>query len=169
MSGKTEMSGTTTQEGISKVVKPAQKPMEPSVPQIQPGKIIERQAGQLASEQPREILNRYFIEGTQHLPRDMICGEDKNTGCIHCNITSADETEVDFDIQSFTDYENLIDDHMEQVFNDTCVVDVSGGPTIQVCKVSMDLALIRFDQFIFASEFIQHANSQGIFYDDFST
>jgi len=64
------------------------------------------------------------------MPRDMICGEDKNTGRIHCDITSAEDTEVVFDIQSFNDYENLIDDHMEQVFNDTCVVDVSGGPTI---------------------------------------
>jgi hypothetical protein len=34
MSGKTEMSGKTAQEGISKVVKPVQKPMEPAVPKI---------------------------------------------------------------------------------------------------------------------------------------
>ena len=103
------------------------------------------------------------------MPSDMICGQDKTSGRIYCDLASAEATEVVFDIQNFEDYENIIDDHMEQWFNDTCVVDVSGGPTIQVCNVSMVLALIRYDHFIFASEFIKHANSEGIFYDDFST
>jgi hypothetical protein len=32
------------------------------------------------------------------LPKDMLCGKDKNTGRVHCDIASAEAEDVVFDI-----------------------------------------------------------------------
>ena len=85
----------------------------------------------------------------------MICGADKDTGVVHCDIPFRPNVDVVFDVQNFTDYTGIIDNHMEEIFSDTCVVNIPEGE-IQVCNVSLELALIQYDQFIFACEYLNH-------------
>ena len=57
----------------------------------------------------------------------MICGEDQADGSIHCDIRGRPNVDVVFDIENFTEYKGVIDDHMEDIFADTCVVDIDEG------------------------------------------
>lgn len=101
--------------------------MKPAEPAINPSKIIERKADIL--QKPRDLDQKYAIEGVQFQPRGMVCANDKNSGQTVCEIPYKPNLEVVFSLENLAEYQEMIkiDDHMSKEFEDTCLIDLSGG------------------------------------------
>lgn len=92
---------------------------------------------------------RYWIQNSK-LAENMLC-KQSSSGAISCQIPG-DTQKIVFEVDNFSDNE-ILDDHMSEVFGERCVFELSGDP-LDICQSSLEVALYDYDKFTLASHLL---------------